>query len=130
MSIENKIQDRLVADTESILEDNLESVEKFFRLHEDGSINLSGDLRELKPEKQILAYLIAKRYAFEGGIANSSYLENSFFYDRFDKSKSTIRGYLKNLRDKSLTRSTEKGQEIIVENLPQSIKILDKSIKD
>jgi len=121
MGLQDEIQNRLVADAESILEESIDSVENFFQLHEDGSINLSADVRKLSSEDQILVYLIAERYAYEGGMSDSPSLGNDFFYDRLNVNKSTIRGYLKNLRDERFVKGTGNGQEIVKENIPRSI---------
>lgn len=121
MGLQDEIQNRLVADAESILEESIDSVENFFQLHEDGSINLSADVRKLSSEDQILVYLIAERYAYEGGMSDSPSLGNSFFYDRLNLNKSTIRGYLKDLRDERFVKGTDNGQEIVTENISRSI---------
>jgi len=121
MGLQDEIQNRLVADAESILEESIDSVENFFQLHEDGSINLSADVRKLSSEDQILVYLIAERYAYEGGMSDSPSLGNGFFYDRLNVNKSTIRGYLKNLRDERFVKGTDNGQEIVTENISRSI---------
>jgi hypothetical protein len=122
MSIEEEIKDRFLADTESILEDNLDELEGWFQFHQDGTINLAPEIRKLKARDQMLVYLIAKRYASEAGISDSPVIENDFFYDRLDKSESTIRNYQSDFRDLGLIRSAEQGiHEITVESLPESI---------
>jgi hypothetical protein len=80
MSLEDEIQDRLVADTESILQNNLDRVEELFQLHRDGTIDISEKYRNLDPENRMLIYLIAQRFAMEGNIAEEDIVDSEFFY--------------------------------------------------
>ncbi len=128
MSLEDEIQERLVADTESILEDNLDRVEKLFQLHTDGTINIHADYRDVGPENRILVYLVAQRFAMEGGVAEEQSLETEYFYERMDRANRTIRDDLQNLRDSGLVaKEGQTGHHIIVENLPE---ILDRIEED
>jgi len=125
MSLEDKIKNQFLADTESILEDSLEALDGWFRFHGDGTINLSSDIRELKATSQILVYLIAKRYASEAGLLDNPGLNNEFLYSRFSQKEVTIRGYQKDLRDEGLIRSENGVHEIMVENLPRAIQRIE-----
>jgi len=130
MSLKDKIQDKLVADTESILEEHLGKVAGLFILHQDGAIDLSSEVRELSTKIQMLLYLIAQRYAYEGGLSESPEIETDFFYDRFGKKDATIRGYQKDLRDKGLVRKTgQSTHEVTVENLPRSLEIVQNELE-
>lgn len=130
MNLKEKIQSKLVADTTSILDEHLDAVMQFFKLHKDGSIDLTPEARELPGESQLLIYLIAKRYAREGELVDSAEIETEFFYDRFSAKDATIRGYQKALRDEGLIRKTGKStHEVTVENLPRSIERLEKRIQ-
>jgi len=130
MSLKDKIQDKLVADTESILEEHLGKVAGLFILHQDGAIDLSSEVRELSTKIQMLLYLIAQRYAYEGGLSESPEIETDFFYDRFGKKDTTIRGYQKDLRDKGLVRKTgQSTHEVTVENLPRSLEIVQNELE-
>jgi hypothetical protein len=122
MSLEDEIQDRLVTDAESILQDNLERVENLFELHGDGTIKITDEYRNLDPENRMLIYLIGQRYAKEGNMADEETLSTEFFYDRIDRGKRTIRGYLQELRDTGLV--TKEGQSdhlVIAETLPKAL---------
>lgn len=128
MSLEDKIKERFLADTESILEDSLDALDGWFQFHGDGTIDLSSDIRELGTKYQILVYLIAQRYASETDLADDPGLDNEFFYTRFDKEEATIRGYQKDLRDDRLIRTNQGIHEIVFENLPLSISIIQSSL--
>lgn len=129
MSLKEKIQDRLVADTESILEEHLGKLGDLFTLHQDGAIDLSPEVRELSAKTQMLLYLIAQRYAYEGDLAESAEIETEFFYDRFGKEDATIRGYQKDLRDRGLIRKTgQSTHEVTVENLPRSLELVQNEL--
>jgi len=128
MNLEDKIKDQFLADSESILEDNLEALNGWFKFHGDGTIDLSSDIREIGAKHQILVYLVAQRYASETDLADDPGLDNNFFYSRFDKSDTTIRVYQKDLRDQSLIKSVNGIHEIIVENLPASIEHIEAAL--
>jgi len=122
VSLEDEIQDRLVADTESILQDNLDRVENLFQLHSDGTINIDEEYREVDPEHRVLIYLIAQRFAHEGGLQDEDTLETGFFYARIDRNESTIRNYLKSLREDGLvSKERQSDYRVVVENLPEAI---------
>lgn len=122
MSLEDEIQDRLVADAESILQDNLDRVEDLFQLHEDGTVSIDEEYRDVDPENQILIYLVAQRFAEEGGLADDDALETEYFYERIDRKERTIRSYLQNHRESGLvTKEGQSSHRIVVENLPQTL---------
>lgn len=122
MSLEDEIQNRLVADTESILQNNLDRVEKLFQLHEDGTVNISEEYRGVDPENEMLIYLVAQRFAKEGNLDDEDTLTTDFFYERFDRSDRTIRDYLQDLREEGLIKKEgQSNHRIIVENLPKAL---------
>lgn len=122
MTLEHEIQDRLVADTESILEDNLGQVEQLFQLHSDGTIDINGEYRNISPENQALIYLIAQRFAKEGNIAQEDTIETEFFYERFDRSDRTVREDLQSIREAGLiSKEGRSTHRLIVENLPEAL---------
>lgn len=131
MSLEDEIQDRLVADAESVLEDNLDRVENLFQLHSDGTINLADDYRAAEPRIQMLVYFVAQRYAMEGGIAEEDTLSNEFFYDRIDRTESTVRDYLQELRDEGHIKKTgQSDHRAIAENLPKTLERIEEGVDD
>lgn len=122
MSLEDEIQDRLVADTESILQNNLDRVEKLFQLHGDGTVDISEEYRDVGPENRMLIYLIAQRFAEEGNIADDDTVDSEFFYERIDRKERTIRNYLQNLREAGLaTKEGRSNHRLVVENLPDAL---------
>lgn len=129
MSLEDEIQDRLVADTESILQNNLDRVEKLFQLHGDGTVDISKEYRDVGPENRMLIYLIAQRFAKEGNIADEDTVDSEFFYERVDRKKRTIRDYLQNLREAGLvTKEGRSDHRLIVENLPDALNRLEEAV--
>lgn len=129
MGLKDKIQDRMVTDHETILESNFERVERLFRLHEDGTINLEGQYRDLEAKLQILIYLIGQRFAYEGELAENDALETSFFYDRIDKSDRTIRSYLQELRDEGYVKKEGQSKHrLIAENLPDALDEIEEAV--
>ena len=122
MSLEDDIQERLVADAESIMQENLDRVEQLFQFYNDGTIGIKEEYRDVDPENQILIYLIAQRFAKEGNIDDEDGLTTEFFYERFDRSDRTIRDYLQSLREEGLvTKEGQSKHRIIVENLPDAL---------
>ncbi|MBX0287961.1 hypothetical protein EGH22_16635 [Halomicroarcula sp. F28] len=122
MSLEDKIQETLVTDTETVLESKLEEIGEFLQLHQDGTIVIEGEYRDVDTECQILIYLIGQRYAKEGNLADSDTLSSSYFYERFEDSDRTVRDRLQDLRESGLI--TKEGQSehcLVAENLPDSI---------
>lgn len=130
MSLEDDIHDRLVADTDSILQNNLDRVENFFQLHSDGTINIDGGYRDTPPEIQILIYLVGQRYADEGNIADEDTLKTEFFYKRIDRGERTIREYLQNLRGEGLiSKEGQSDHKLVVENLPDTLDRIEAAVK-
>lgn len=129
MSLEDEIQDRLVADTESILQNNLDRVEKLFQLHGDGTVDISEEYRDIGPENRMLIYLIAQRFAEEGNIADEDTVGSEFFYERVDRKERTIRDYLQNLREAGLaTKEGRSHHRLVVENLPDALDQLEDAV--
>lgn len=129
MSLEDEIQDRLVADTESILQNNLDRVEKLFQLHGDGTVAVNDEYRDAGPKNRMLIYFIAQRFAMEGNIADEDTVESEFFYERIDREDSTIRHYLKDLRDAGLiTKEGKSHHRLVVENLPDALNRLEGAV--
>jgi hypothetical protein len=86
-------------------------------------------VRELSAKIQVLLYLIAQRYAYEGELAESAEIETEFFYDRFEKKDATVRGYQKDLRDRGLIKKTgQSTHEVTVENLPRSLELVQNEL--
>ncbi|MFC6719171.1 hypothetical protein ACFQGT_02645 [Natrialbaceae archaeon GCM10025810] len=129
MALKDKIQDQMVTDHETILESEFDRVEKLFRLHEDGTINLEGQYRSLDTKSQMLIYFIGQRFAYEGELAEEDTLTSSFFYDRIDKSDRTIRNYLQDLREEGYIKKEGQSEHcLIAENLPNALDQIEESV--
>jgi len=130
MSLENEINDRFVVDSESILQDNLDRTEGLFSLYEDGTINISDEVREVSPEIQLLTYFIAQRFLMEGGMSEEDKLGTDYFYERINRSDRTVREYLQQLREAGLiTKESQSEHRLIVENLPNTLNRIERSIE-
>lgn len=125
MSLEQKILNSFMSDAETILEDHIDDLEGTFQFHEDGSIELLDEYREIEPKYRLLLQLIARRYQYEAGIAEDPGLNYDEVYPRFpDKSDSTVRNYFMNLREDGFARNSEHGNEVVVERLPEGIDLI------
>ena len=131
MALDEEIQDRFVTDTETILEAHLDDLEGMFHFHEDGTLELLGEYRELSPRSRTLLYLIAKRYKYEGGLDETDAVEYSEIYARFpDKKDSTVRGYFMDLRQDGFATKTDEGHRLSVERLPEAIERIESEVSD
>lgn len=131
MSLDEEIQDRFLTDSETILKAHLDNLEGMFQFHEDGTMEILGKYRELSPEDQILIYLIARRYQFDGGLAESESITYPEIYARFpEKDKSTVRGYFMNLRKANFATKTDEGHTLTVERLPEAIERIEGEIQE
>ncbi|WP_143085738.1 hypothetical protein [Halogranum rubrum] len=129
MTLEDKIQNRLVADTESILEDNLDRVEKLFQFHSDGTIDIQPQYRDITPQNRIMIYFTAQRFAKEGNISDTDTLDTDFFYERFDRGERTIRNDLQALRESGfISKDGRSSHRIVVENLPKVLTQIEEDV--
>lgn len=130
MSLEDEIQDRLVADTESILQNNLDRVGNLFQFHGDSTVDINEEYRDIDPENRMLIYLIAQRYAKEGNIADEDTVNTNFFYERINRKERTIRKYLQSLREDGLaTKQGRSSHQLVVENLPKALDQLEAAVE-
>lgn len=124
MGLDEDIRETLVPDSENILEEHLEDVQDMFQLYEDGTMELLGEYRDLRPETRVLLYLIARRYQYEGGLTEDSSHEVPYseIYPRFpNRGDSTVRGYFMKLKEQSYAKKGEEGYTLVVERLPDAI---------
>lgn len=122
MALDEEIRNRFVSDAETILEAHLDDLDGMFQFHGDGTMELLGDYRHISPKEQILLYLIARRYQFEGGLKEDAKIPYSEIYPRFPgKDQSTVRGYFMTLRELGFAKKSDGGHELVVERLPDAI---------
>lgn len=130
MSLGERIQESFKAEEDTILENNLDRAQGLFQYHDDETINLAPEVREAPTKIQILVYLIAKRLIYEAEDAESKSLTYSYLYEKFDVADSSIRAYVKQLRDGSLIRSNDGEHSVVVENLPRAFDIIEAAIEN
>lgn len=129
MSLDEEIRDRFLTDTETILQGHLDDLDGMFQFHEDGAIELLGKYRQLRTANKVLLYLIAHRYKFEAGLAESNSMSYDEIYPIFpEKDKSTVRGYFMNLRKDGFARKDNDGHELVVERLPDAIERVESEV--
>lgn len=123
MGLKDRIEEEMVVDTESILDDNFDRAKELFQIFEDGTLGIKEDYQDVHAKERILIYFIGRQYTAETERAETSTLANGYFYERIGKDDSTIRHYLGDLEDEGLVRKDEESseRELVVENLPKSL---------
>lgn len=131
MSLNDEIKDRFLTDAETILESHLDDLEGMFQFHQDGTIELLGKYRDLRPADKILLYLIARRYQYEAELADEDAMAYDEIYPVFpDKDDSTVRGYFMDLRDDGFVRKVNGGHELNLERLLEAIERIEHAAAD
>lgn len=129
MTLDEEIRNRFVSDAETIMEAHLDELEGMFQFHEDGTMELLGEYRGMKPQDQILLYLIARRYQSEIGLSDGAAMPYDEIYQRFpDKDKSTVRGYFMKLRKEGFAKKSDDGHEMVIERLPEAIERINSRV--
>jgi DNA-binding transcriptional ArsR family regulator len=124
--IEDQIRDAFVPKETSILESNIERAKPMFNIYDDGTIKIDGKYRDIPPKHQILVYLVAQRFAYEGNLADKETLKSGYFYERIDKSERAIRKYLQELREDGLVTKEKQGvHKLVTENLPDALELIE-----
>ena len=123
MGLEERINDEMVVDADSVLDDNFDEAKQLFRIFENGEVDVQEEFEEAPWRERILIYLIGRRYAYEGGKVDTPGLPYEYFYARADVDKSTVRGYMNDLRDDLIVEKDEDSDEwiIIPDNLPEAL---------
>lgn len=130
MGIKEWVEDELVSDFETAIEENQDRIKKLLLLRKSGRIELKEEYRKADPEKKILIYLIGQKLANIADIQESDILESKYFYKRLDKADRTVRDKLQTLREKGLIESPKQGKHrLIPEKIPQSIDYIESSKK-
>lgn len=123
MGLEDRINDEMVVDGESFLEEYFDDAKQLFRIFQDGSLDVREDFAEAPWKEQMLIHLIGRRYAFEAGKADSPTLAYSYFYARLDVGESTIRHHMNELQEEHIVEKDEETGEwmLVPESLPKSL---------
>ncbi|APX95722.1 hypothetical protein [Natronorubrum daqingense] len=129
MSLEDRINEEMVVDAESILEEYFEESNQLFRIFEDGMIDPKSDFDNAPWRELVLIYLIGQRYAYEGGKADAPSLPYSYFYARVDVDESTVRSYMNKLDDDLIVEKDDESDEwkIVPDNLPKALSRIEGS---
>jgi hypothetical protein len=123
MSLEDRIEDEMVVDTESILDDNFDRANELFRIFQDGSIDLTDELSDASWRDKVLAYLLGQQYAHVAGKVDSPSLPYNYFYSRFEVDDSTVRKYMGQLQDDLIVKKYGEDDEwtLVTDNLPEAL---------
>lgn len=123
MSLEDRINDEMVVDAESFLEEYFEDVNQLFRIFENGSIDIREEFEDAPWRERILIHLIGQQYAYEGGKVDSPILPYDYFYARVDVDESTVRAYVNDLSDELIVEKDDETGEwkIVPDNLPKAL---------
>lgn len=123
MSLKDRIEDEMVVDTESILEDSFEEASQLFRIFKDGTIDISDGYEDNSWKDKLLIQLIGRRYAFEADKVDSPSLPYEFFYARVEVDESTVRRYMNDLADDQIVTKTEEDDDwrLVTDNLSAAL---------
>lgn len=119
MGLKEQIEEEMVVDTESMLEEHFQTVKELVQIFEDGTLQITSEYKDNAWRERILIYLVGQLYAFEGEKAEEKSLSYDFFYARIDKDDSTIRGYVNDLQGEGLVKKDEESGEWMLD--PQSL---------
>lgn len=129
MSLDQDIRDRFLTDAKTVMEAHLDDLEGMFQFHQDGTIELLGEYREMAPANRVLLHLIARRYQFEADLTESPAMPYDEIYPVFpDKDESTVRGYFMTLRDEGFARKDDEGHELVAERLPGAVERIESDV--
>jgi hypothetical protein len=123
MGLKERINDEMVVDAESFLEEYFEQSNKLFRIFEDGSVAIKEEFKDASWREQILIYIIGQRYAYEGGKAEKPTLPYNYFYARLEVDDSTVRAYVNEIEDDMIVEKDEESKEwmLVPDNLPKAL---------
>lgn len=123
MELKDKINDEMVVDAESFLEEYFDQASELFRIFEDGSVDIKDEFQEAAWRERILIHLIGQRYAYEGGRAESPTLSYDYFYARLEVDDSTVRAYMNELDDDLIVEKDDEMSEwkLVPDNLPKAL---------
>jgi|GEM_PF-2137013 len=106
MSLEDRIRDEMMVESQSRLEENFERVGDLIDVRQDGSVRV-GNSDGLTWRQRALLILIGSRFAHEVGAADSPEVSYSELYSRLDISKSSIRNFIGGLRDQDVVEKPD-----------------------
>lgn len=123
MGLEDKINDEMVVDAESFLEEHFDQASELFRIFEDGNVDIKDDFEDATWRERILIHLIGQMYAYEGGRAEKPTLPYDYFYARLDVDDSTVRSYMNELDDDLIVKKDDESGEwkLVPDNLPKAL---------
>ncbi len=123
MGLEEKINNEMVVDVESVLEEYFDQSSELFRIFGDGSVDIKNEFEDAPWRERVLIHLIGQRYAYEGGKAEKPTLPYNYFYARLEVDDSTVRAYMNDLDDDLIVEKNEESNEwgLVPDSLPEAL---------
>lgn len=123
MGLEDRIEEEMVVDTESRLEEHFEEANQLFRIFQNGSIDIEEDFEDASWRERVLIHLVGRRYAFKGNKVESPGLTYEYFYDRLDVADSTIRDHMNELASDLIVEKDKETDEwqLLPDNLAEAL---------
>lgn len=122
MGLEERINEEMYVDTESILDDEFDRAKNLFEIYEDNTVVIDDAFKTVGAKDRILIHLIAWQYIAKADAEATAALPYDYFYGRLDKGNSTIRNHVTGFVDEGVVRKTEDGNyEVVVERLADAL---------
>lgn len=108
MTLEDRINDEMVADTESLLDAEFDRVNKYVTILEDGSVLVEKG-ENLSWRGELLLLMAGREYAAQVDRVDEAGVEYEFLYSRLDAGESTIRTHMSEMVDSGYVRKDEES---------------------
>lgn len=127
MGLKDRIEEEMVVDTTSILDEQFDTAKQYFKIFRDGTTDITEEYKNDSWRNEVLIYLIGQRYGFEADKVERPSLPYEYFYSRIDAGDSTIRTYFNQLQDERIVRKNSDNDEweLVVESLPEALERIE-----
>lgn len=131
MGLNERIEEEMVADSTSLLEDQFDRAVKIVKVLDDGTVELRDEYRDMPSKERLLAYLIGQSYAARTDRVESDELPYQFFYKRFDVDDSQVRRIANQLEDDGLveTADNQSYKRLVAENITRAIDQIEEAVE-
>jgi len=132
MGLEERIQEEMYVDAESLLEDEFDRAKSLFDIYDDNTVVIADEFADADAKTEILVRLTAQQYVAEANEDVDPAMGYDSFYDRFEKDESTIRSYFRDLVDDGLVEKAEEQghHQLVVERLPDVLDRVESTTDD
>ena len=108
MTLEDRINDEMVADTESLLDAEFDRVNKYVTILEDGSVLVEKG-ENISWQGELLLLMAGREYAARVDRVDEAGVEYDFLYSRLDAGESTIRTHMSEMVDSGYVSKDEES---------------------